>query len=93
MTVTHEIKDGLDLRSWYDEFGILKKDGNVSFISIEQVVKSLDSLYEKPESGWQLLFDIIEEVFGDELGPEVLSLYVTGHMQLIEEYLEYDTDD
>jgi hypothetical protein len=93
MTITQEAKDGLELRSWYKDFGILKRSKNVSFISTEQVVSSLDGLYESPETGWQLLFDIIEEMFFDELSPESLSLYVTNHMQLIEEYLEYDTDD
>jgi hypothetical protein len=88
MKIITELVDGWDLRNWYNMNGQLRALSNTFFRTKQQVIKSLDNLFpEDPEKGWELLFDVLENLRQD-FNEDTLSYYVINHMDTLEQYLD-----
>lgn len=89
MKIIKELNDGWDLRDWYINDAPVKiKPGG--YLNKEGLIEALDMLGEEPTDGWDLLFNIIEDVFGEELQEEFLSAYIADYQDIIETYSEDD---
>jgi len=86
MKVLTDIYNGLALRQWYNLHGEYRPRRNIGYKLTEDLIAEIDSLYDDAEESWQVLFEIIEEIFGDEFNVEQLSYYISNYAELIEDY-------
>lgn len=86
MKVITDIYNGLALRQWYSLHGEYRPRRHTSYKLTGGLIEEIDNLYDDAEESWQVLFDIIEEIFGDEFNVEQLSYYISNYAELIEDY-------